>query len=259
MIEFELKEGSGPLLVTAIHDGHSIRPQLLPHFLLTDGERLREEDPFTGSLTNISSQSLVVKTSRFETDLNRSPDKAIYINPEDAWGLELYKTSLSKELIDTSRRNYEEFYIGLKVYIDKILEREPWLIVYDLHSYNHRRDGVDRFANPRENPEINIGTGNTHPEWQPVVDVLIDRLSKFNFQGRHLDVRENIKFQGGYFSKWLSENFGERICPIAIEFKKFFMDEWTGKEDQAQLQAIRQMLISTIDPVLKSAMKSKRT
>ena len=30
-----------------------------------------------------------------------------------------------------------------------------------------------------------------------------------------------------------------RGCAIALEFKKFFMDEWTGEPDPAELTAMR--------------------
>jgi hypothetical protein len=79
----------------------------------------------------------------------------------------------------------------------------------------------------------------------------------FDFLGRHLDVRENIKFQGGYFPRWTHEHFPDSACVLAIEFKKFFMDEWTGKIDpaQRQFQAISRALQSTIPGTLEELRK----
>lgn len=37
----------GPVIATAIHDGHRIRPSLQPFLALAAGQRLREEDPLT--------------------------------------------------------------------------------------------------------------------------------------------------------------------------------------------------------------------
>jgi hypothetical protein len=76
-------------------------------------------------------------------------------------------------------------------------------------------------------------------------------LRAFDFLGRHLDVRENVKFQGGYFGRWIHRTFPESGCALAIEFKKFFMDEWTGRPDPRQLEAIRQALAATIPGVLE--------
>ena len=258
MIRYQFKKGQNQVLVAAIHEGHMIRPGLLPYFSLTDSERLREEDPYTGFLTSISDLSLVVDTSRFETDLNRSSDKVIYLKPKDAWGLNLYKKPLTERIIQISQKNYVKFYDEIAVEIEEILKRRKWLIVYDLHSYNHRRLGAEKYASPHENPEINIGTANVNKVWSPLIKELIHSIRSFNYQGRYLDVRENIKFQGGYFSKWLNNTFGDRVCPIVIEFKKFFMDEWTGGVDRSQLFALQSLLKSTIVPVIQMADKIKK-
>lgn len=254
MIDFDLKIGKSRLMVAAIHNGHQIRPELLPYLNLTDKEREREEDPFTSELTNISDNSLNVFTSRFEVDINRPKEKAVYRKPEDAWGLTIYNQEIPADLVATSLRYYDEFYECLHRTFNEILAHHPWLIVYDLHSYNHRRDGIDSYEDPEDNPEINLGTGNIDLDrWGGVVNCLEYTLSHYNFEGRNLDVRKNIKFKGGYFAKWLSMNFGNRVCPIAIEFKKFFMNEWTGEVNQNQLDHIRQLLISTIQPVISEA------
>ena len=60
--------------------------------------------------------------------------------------------------------------------------------------------------------------------------------------GRRLDVRENIKFRGGAFTRWVHETFPETGCSLAIEFKKFFMDEWTGELNVALHQGVYRAL-----------------
>jgi hypothetical protein len=62
----------------------------------------------------------------------------------------------------------------------------------------------------------------------------------FDFNGRRLDVRENIAFQGkGELTRFVHARHPDAGCAIAIEFKKFFMDEWTGVPDPGELQAMR--------------------
>lgn len=246
--------GESPLIVAAIHNGHNVRPEILPYLNLSEDQRLREEDPYTTEWLAISDSTIKVHKSRFEVDINRSRDKCIYLKPEDAWGLEVWNKPLPKDMIEKSLEIYDEFYSRLKGGMDKFLAQHEWVIVYDMHSYNYRREGPDQFDSPEENPEINIGTKNLNREhWSPVVDELLTRMKKFNFEGRHLDVRENVKFGGGYFSHWLYETYGDRVCPIAIEVKKFFMDEWTGEIDEANVRHIREMFIDTIHPVLDKA------
>jgi hypothetical protein len=71
--------------------------------------------------------------------------------------------------------------------------------------------------------------------------------------GRRLDVRENVKFRGGNVPRWIHETFPNSGCAVAIEFKKFFMDEWTGELDVEQHDAIRLALESTV-PVVEDAL-----
>ncbi len=79
--------GDGPLVATAIHDGHEVRPELLPYMAISETDRLREEDPFTADWMPMAPTQIVGLRSRFEVDLNRPRDKAVYLKPEDAWGL----------------------------------------------------------------------------------------------------------------------------------------------------------------------------
>ena len=77
-------------------------------------------------------------------------------------------------------------------------------------------------------------------------------LRNFDFLGRRLDVRENIRFKGGHLAKWVHENFPTSGCCLAIEFKKFFMDEWTGEPIDEELEAIPQALEATLLGLINS-------
>jgi len=94
--------------------------------------------------------------------------------------------------------------------------------------------------------------------WASIVDRFMADLSSFDFLGRHLDVRENVKFKGGQFSRWIHETFPETGCAIAIEFKKFFMNEWTGKLYHEQFDAIKGALKSTVPGVLEELTNLKK-
>ena len=74
-------------------------------------------------------------------------------------------------------------------------------------------------------------------------------LRAFDFGGRHLNVRENVKFGGGAFSRWVAARYPTG-CPLAIEVKKFFMDEWTGQAAPADLERVRAALGATVEGVL---------
>lgn len=244
-------KGTSPIVAAAIHDGHETRDELKNLFKLSESERLREEDPFTGRWLDFSDNRITVHHSRFETDVNRPPGKAVYLRPEDAWGLEVWKQELPEEVARVSKQVYDDFYKECKAYFDELFKLHEKIIVYDIHSYNHRRDSRDQLADPAENPEINIGTKNMDRQlWDPVVSTLVEYFSGFDYDGLTLDVRENVKFKGGYFGQWLYEQYGNKICPISIEFKKFFMDEWTGEPFEKDIQLVDNMLRSSKGPLL---------
>ncbi len=240
--------GLGPIVVTAIHDGHAVRPELLSIMEIDETDRLREEDPFTGLWTDVGDVRVIVERSRFEVDVNRPREKAVYLASSDAWGLEVWATRPSSEELRASLAYYDAFYSSMNALFSRLEREFGTFIVLDLHTYNHMRLGKDGPADdPRGTPEVNVGTGNTDREhWAPLIERFMSELSGFDFGGRHLDVRENVKFTGGHFSRWIHSCFPRTSCVLAIEFKKFFMDEWTGKPDRAMLSLIREALKATI-------------
>ena len=54
-----LERGQGPLVATAIHDGHEIREDAQTQMAVSEADRLREEDPFTGEWTDLAPTRLV--------------------------------------------------------------------------------------------------------------------------------------------------------------------------------------------------------
>lgn len=254
---WRLQLGNGPLIATAIHDGHDVRDDVAGYLALSDSERLREEDPFTGEWTHMAPTRLVGLRSRFEVDLNRPRGMAVYRTPEDAWGLKVWNDDPPGEMFEKSLAEYDAFYDAMHALFNELTRRHRHFIVFDLHSYNHRRHGPDGpTADPEGNPQVNIGTGTMNRErWAPVVDTLIRALRSFDFRGGKLDVRENVKFFGGNWPRWIHENFPNTGVAIAIEFKKFFMDEWTGEPDEDCLSAIGEALRYTAPAVLDSLEK----
>ena len=245
------QRGRSPIVAAAIHNGHDALPEVEAHFVLNEAERLHEEDPYTGEWTQIAKTQIVGLRSRFEIDLNRPRDKAIYRTPEDAWGLNVWRTPPGDEILRVLYRQYDEFYERVHNLLSELLGEYERVVVYDLHTYNHRRDGADAPpADWQSNPEINVGTGTMDRSyWAPVVDRFISDLRGHDFGGRRLDVRENVRFQGGYFPRWIHENFPERVCAIAIEVKKFFMDEWSQQTSPEEIERIYRALHSTLPGV----------
>ena len=251
---WDITVGDGPLVAAAIHDGHEARPEVAPLLALGDSDRLREEDPFTAQWTTVAPTRIIGLRSRFEVDLNRPREKAVYISPLDAWGLTVWKQTPPSGLIERSLAEYDRFYAAVRTLIERLLKRHQRLAIYDLHTYNHRRQGPQ--APPADwidHPEVNVGTGtlSDRRRWASVIDRFIGDLSTVDFLGRKLDVRENIKFRGGEFARTLHADFPEQVVVLSIEFKKFFMDEWTGEPDHRQIEAIGTALQATTGGMLE--------
>jgi N-formylglutamate deformylase len=247
-----------PIVATAIHAGHDVRPDVAAHLALDDGTRRREEDPFTDRVTAAGSRSVVAHRSRFEVDLNRPRESAVYTTPDTAWGLEVWDEPLTARDIDGSLAIHDAFYGALAVHLDELARTGPF-VVLDVHSYNHRRDGAGAPSAPaEENPEINVGTGSLDRDrWGDLVDRFMQHLGGESVRGHRLDVRENVRFKGGHLSAWVHERYAGTGCALALELKKVFMDEWTGVPDDHHLAQLTEAIAATV-PTMVDALAGHR-
>jgi N-formylglutamate amidohydrolase len=240
---FAVEVAPGQILWTAVHAGHELRSGLGDVVALDPATRLREEDPFTDRMLGDTGTRVVVFRSRFEVDLNRSREDAVYRTPEEAFGLDVWKGELAPEVLEESRRTHDAFYTCLAAHLDR-LAADGRFLVLDVHSYNHRRGGPDAVPAPvADNPEVNVGTGAIDGRgWEHAVATFVETLGDQRVRDHRLDVRANVRFRGGYLSRWVAEHYPETACPLAIEFKKVFMDEWTGECDAAHVTELRDAL-----------------
>lgn len=249
-----VRAGEGPVVAVALHAGHELRPGLVEHIALPEDERLREEDPHTAQMAPEGCPLVEVLRSRFEVDCNRPRFRAVYQGPKDAWGLSVYADELPDAEDRVSRAVYDAFYAAMFDELSRVSKRFGRFLVLDLHSYNHRRDGFEAPPAPSaDNPEVNVGTAHIdRVRWAPVVDLFCAEMTVRGFE-----VGENVKFGGGHLAHWVSEEFAETGCTLAIEFKKTYIDEWTGVVDVAHVSRIRSALTRLADP-LRRAMDQVR-
>jgi len=242
-----------PIVATAVHNGHELRPEVEELMLLDADTRLREEDPFTDFFAAAFEAFAVVHRSRFEVDLNRVRDRALYSEPDDAWGLDLWRGDLPAQVRSESLRLYDQFYADLTRLLDEVVAAHGGFVLYDLHSYNHRRGGADFATAPEaENPAVNVGTGSVPGGWNKVSGAFIEEMSRHRQGDNILDVRENVKFRGQRLAGWVHEHYGKVACALAIELKKTWMDEWTGTVDSTAQQELRDALLATVGPVTEA-------
>ena len=223
-----------PYVCGAVHNGHQFRKELWENCMHTEYDRWFEEDPCTKEFVKSHPIVIAGRDSRFEYDLNREPEIAIY---DDAWGKKLWKKPLSEETKAKSLKKHETFYTVVHALFKKLNEKFKAIVVYDMHSYNWRRWD-------REVPVINLGTsnidtdrfGNEIEKWRRSLSELI--LPK-NIQTTS---KVNDTFQGnGYFLKYITENFKNNLV-LATEFKKIYCDERDGTIFPEVVSAIEKQL-----------------
>jgi len=222
----------------AVHDGHQFRWELWDNCLHTAYERWFEEDPATKQMVQTHPIVISGLDSRFEYDLNRPPETAIY---SDAWGKQLWRKPLSESMKIKSLQKHDNFYKVTHALIKKLEELFGVCIVYDMHSYNWTRWD-------REVPTWNLGTsnidndrfGDTIEKWRQILSVM-----KFP-HGIASNCKINNTFYGnGYFLKYITKNFKNSLV-LATEVKKIYCDEIKYVLFPEVIKAIEQSLITDI-------------
>ncbi len=205
---------------TAIHNGHQLRSELLEKCALDDSQRLFEEDPHTADVTSNMPITVIGNDSRYEYDLNRPPETCVY---EEAWGQEVWTQPLSDTQKARSLAKHSNFYRVLGALYETLESLHPQLYVYDVHSYNFRRPGMD------DVPVFNIGTEQVDTgRWQGAIDHWAQGLGEIKLPGIEVRAAINEVFQGrGYQATFVREHCSNTLL-LATELKKVFMDESTG-------------------------------
>ncbi len=238
-------------LCAAVHDGTHFRKELWEKCTHTAYERWYEEDPCTKQMVQSLPMVIAGLDSRFEYDLNRDPENAIY---EDAWGKKLWKTPLSAEEKAQSLSKHHSFYKVVNALITKIEEKFGAGIVFDMHSYNWKR--WDRPV-----PVINLGTSNIDTErFYAFAKAWCSSLKEIELPNSiETTAAINDTFQGnGYFLKFITKHFDQTLV-LATEFSKIYCDETAYKiypdvvyaiEDQLKIKIRNQATLFYNDYIL---------
>lgn len=219
---FSIKiEEYSPIICAAIHNGHNLRTELHKAFLLTDSERLYEEDPYTQDMVSSFPIVLTGNDSRFEYDLNRAKTLSTYF--KTAWDKQVWSKPLSAAQRAKSHSKHQAFYEVLEVLIEVLEAQFKNAIVFDIHSYNYKR--IDK-----DTPTFNIGTGQIDTErWGNIVNRFEKELNKISLPNIDSRAASDEIFQGrGYLITHVNSHFDNTLV-IPTEVKKVFMDEQSGE------------------------------
>lgn len=207
-----------PYACGAVHDGHQFRKELWDNCIHTEYERWYEEDPETKNMVNTHPIVIACCDSRFEYDLNREPNNAVFVT---AWGKDLWKEPLSEVMKAKSLQKHTNFYKVVHALIETLESKFGFCTIYDMHSYNWKRWD-------REVPTWNLGTSNIdNDRFGDVIETWRESLSEIQFPNNIKSTALiNDTFQGnGYFLKYITKNFKNTLV-LATEIAKVYCDEY---------------------------------
>ena len=225
-----------PYICGAVHDGHQFRKELWSNCIHTEYERWYEEDPETKNMIHSHPIVLAGCDSRFEYDLNRPPEQAVF---ETAWGKQLWKKPLAKTKKQTSLNKHANFYKVVHALVSKIESKFGAAIVYDMHSYNWKRWD-------REVPTWNLGTSNIDTKrFGDSIETWRTMLSKMKLPNGIKSTADinNTFFGNGYFLKYITKNFKNTLV-LATEIAKIYCDE--------NMQIIYPEVVSAVEKQLRT-------
>jgi len=210
-----------PVVCTAIHNGHKLRPELQKLLLLNNDEQLYEEDPYTSEMISSFPIVMIGNDSRFEYDLNRAKTLSTYF--KTVWDKQVWKKPLSPKQRKLSHNKHQSFYNVLEALIAQLEKRFTNSIVFDLHSYNYQR--IDKAT-----PLFNIGTSQIDMErWGGIAHYFEKQLNNISLPNLDSYAAIDEVFQGrGYLISHVNAHFDNTLV-LPIEVKKVFMDETKGE------------------------------
>ena len=223
-----------PYICGAVHDGDQFRKELWENCLHTQYERWYEEDPETKNMVLSHPILIAGRDSRFEYDLNRIPEEAVF---DTAWGKQLWKKPLTKEEKEKSLTKHIAFFKVTHALIKKIEDKFGVAIVYDMHSYNWQRWD-------REVPTWNLGTSNIdNDRFGEDIESWRQSLSEIKLPNniKSSAAINNTFFGNGYFLKYITKNFKNTLV-LATEIAKVYCDELNQMIYPEVLEAVEEQL-----------------
>jgi hypothetical protein len=153
---------------------------------------------------------------------------------------------------------HQEFHDLIDIMIRTLLRKYRYALIYDMHTYCYQREGRIKWYED-QNPEINIGTGAVNGKvFEESIRSFMRDLSGIKIGSHPVRVAENQVFLGGYLSRRLSKTWQDKVLVLAIEFKKIFMDEWTGEVYQDILDKLVQVFDKAAGNLNSSSLLSLR-
>jgi uncharacterized protein (TIGR02421 family) len=222
-----------PYCCTAIHDGSKLRAELKTKIEHDEYNRWFEEDPFTGDFIASMPITIIGNDTRFEYDLNRTPDDCV---SETAWGKNVWKKKLTHKEHQRSLQKHANYYKVTHALIAKLEDLFGGCIVYDMHSYNHKRWD-------RKVPLFNIGAERIDMNrFGAVVEHWRSELATIKLENlENISAINDVFYGRGYNLEYITNNFKNTLV-LATEIKKVYCNELTGDDYPNIIKSLQQQL-----------------
>ncbi len=231
-----------PYIGAAIHAGSALRKELNYKINLSGFQRWQEEDPCTDEFIKELPITVVALDSRYEYDLNRGKGSCIY---DEAWGKKVWREELNPSEIEDSLAKHDEFYEVISFLIRKLEYLFSEVFIFDLHSYNYRRDGINHDA-----PLFNLGTHFVKDSFKERADAFLEEVVKLDIDAVENLSGKNIVFHGkGYLAEFVNTHFC-RTTVFPLEVKKVYCNENNGIYYKAIIEAIGEAVHQAISSFL---------
>ena len=224
---------------TAVHAGHDLRPEVAARIAVDDDTRRREEDPFTddflGDRRNAGVSSIVPGSRSISTGRVR---RAVYLRPDDAWGLDVWTDPAPRRRGAGVARRLRRLLRGRSPSVSTVSRPAA----RSSCSTCTRTTTVARAPTRPAGPECRQPGGQRRHRCPRSAAMGAGRRAVHRRSARRAGRRSpsstfarTSASAAATFSRWVASRYPDTGCALAIEFKKVFMDEWTGEPDDRHL------------------------
>ncbi|MFH1263472.1 MAG: N-formylglutamate amidohydrolase [Pseudomonadota bacterium] len=234
-----------PLIGLAVHAGSRIREELQSKMGIEAEERKYDEDTYSDYFIADFPVQLIGLDSRYEYDVDRKREQAIYLKPFQCWGRKVWQTPPTKEEMEISYQKYDEAHELIDFFVNESIMKFGKATVLDVHTYSHKRPLYG--ARTSTLPVFNVGTTKLdRKSHTKAIDQLLADLKGVQLNGAAVTVAENDVFKGdGAIISALAPKYPAALI-VPLDIKKVFMDETSGKVDETIAQQIRASLAPII-------------
>jgi N-formylglutamate amidohydrolase len=261
---FTFHRGSVPLLISVPHDGRSL-PDDIASTMTDVGKAIPDTDwhvaKLYGFARDVGAAMIMADYSRYVVDVNRPADNANLYDGQVATGLcprqtfdgrDIYTGTTPIDIESRVNRFWQPYHEKIAEVLSGFRQSHGFALLWDAHSIASR---VPRLFDG-ELPILNLGTWGGRSCDPGIASDVIEIAEKSSF-----DTVVNARFQGGYITRHYGLPDGN-VHAIQLELaQRAYMDEATGKYDDAKASRLRDtlehMLLTFINSANRQNSRSK--